>query len=192
MTIPQCKRCCCCLPLRPGLLAWGYFKIIVDVLVIPFLVYFLLTSILISLSGLGHSKHLIWIILFAAIYFIIFFMFITDLVVSIMFVIAAHKKNVKLIRAFYIYSVVLFILSALLILVGVIITILKGLPNSVVISSVTFVGWFLILVVQGYFILLLRSEVIKLDAGSRFKFVNRTEAQCMMIRKENDAVMETV
>ncbi|KAJ8720032.1 hypothetical protein PYW07_012075 [Mythimna separata] len=192
--IPQFSRCCFCLPLRPGLLAWGYFKIIADLLITPVafkeLLYCLYLSEEASIQYLYTGQIVIWIRLLAAVSFLIFLMFVVDFAASIMFVIAGHKKNVGLIRGYYIYSIAVLIVSTLLFVLGVILTIVNGLPNSAAMSAIMFVGSLIILLLQAYFVLLLRSQVIKLTASRQFKFVNNTtEAQCMMGGKQNEAAV---
>lgn len=47
-------------------------------------------------------------------------------------------------------------------------------------------------VVQVYFVLLLRSQVIKLENSGEFRLNNTAEAQCMMTSKEKGAEAENV
>lgn len=175
------------------MLAWGYFKIIADALITPFLAYFLLLSLVMSLYGGNNERYAIWILLYAVLILVILVMFVTDFVASIMFVVAGHKKNLKLIRGFYIYSIAVLIMTALLIVLGVGISISNWRSDAMALHLVLFAGYLLILVVQAYFILLLRSEVIKLNSSSEFRFVNNpAEAQCMMASKEREAAVENV
>ncbi|PZC82193.1 hypothetical protein B5X24_HaOG211001 [Helicoverpa armigera] len=102
-------------------------------------------------------------------------------------------KNVKLIRVFYIHSLVVCVVSAILSLFAILAPIL-GLfytmsvrhVETLVMSIVTCLG---ILAIQCYFVLLLRSEMIKLRSNCEFRFVNNAaEAECTM--KIGDEVLK--
>ncbi|KAJ8720033.1 hypothetical protein PYW07_012076 [Mythimna separata] len=194
--IPQFRRCCFCLPLRPGLLAWGYFKIIADLLITPvaltqlwYCLYFLEEAPK-HYVYIGHM--IIWSHLLAAVSFLTFLMFVVEFAASIMFVIAAHKKNVGLVRGYYIYSIVVFVISTHLFLLEVVLTYkaIRGASYSAAVCAVMFVGYLIFLLVQAYFILLVRSQMIKLKARRQCKFVNNTtEAQGMMGGKQNETAV---
>ncbi|KAJ8720030.1 hypothetical protein PYW07_012073 [Mythimna separata] len=132
--IPVFRRCCFCLPLRYGLLAWGYFKM----------------------------------------------------------------KNVRLIRVFYFVSMGMWVANFLL----ASFTVIKTIENMVTHNMVYFMlghpamaicFYFVVLAVQTYFLLLLRSEIIKLRSSGEFRFVNNAaEAECTMRCDEVVVAKETV
>lgn len=112
--------------------------------------------------------------------------FMTDLVATILFVVAGHKKNVKLLRVFYFYSIAMFIVTVLLVtfilgscLQYIIMLLSEGALDNIVIITLIF---FVVLVQQTFFLLLLRSENIKLkNTQAEFGFVNNAaEAKCIM------------
>ncbi|KAF9823080.1 hypothetical protein SFRURICE_015560 [Spodoptera frugiperda] len=153
--LPVCKRCCFCIPLRRGLLVWGYIKLLADLYFLTIMSYILL--ILIAFSAYGQE--------FAGLVVVIA-VFLLDFAMTIVFIIGAHKKIVKYMRLFYFLSIAMLALTLLLVIIHI--CLLSNYP------------WFRSLV-QIYFIFLLRSEIIKLKNSCKFRFVNNTaEALCSM------------
>ncbi|XP_063538327.1 uncharacterized protein LOC134747649 [Cydia strobilella] len=172
---PGFKRCCFCIPLRRGLVTWGYLKLALDLLGLWLMIYLLaVISIL----------HVILIMETVV--------FVMDMVFNILLIVGGHLKAVKLLKAAYIFSQVwlgLIILAfcwqtysevrRALILISygmeyedLIVIALPGL-------SISFVQ----ICLQIYLILLIRSEVLKLqDQSLEMQFSNpaAAEAQCTM------------
>ncbi|XP_022826888.1 uncharacterized protein LOC111356667 [Spodoptera litura] len=172
--VPMCKRCCFCLPLRQGLLVWGYIKLIADLYILAILAYLLVIIIAFKVFEVEFACLIIAIAIF-----------LIDFALTIVFVVGVHKKIVKYLRLFYILSIVMLAITLLLMIAYI------GLVASFPWYSSTAELWehyikvyssfFLVLVVQIYFILLLRSEIIKLKNSRKFRFVNNTaEALCSM------------
>ncbi|KAH9645118.1 hypothetical protein HF086_005663 [Spodoptera exigua] len=118
--LPVCTRCCFCLPLRRGLLVWGYIKL----------------------------------------------------------------KKVKYMRLFYFLSIGILAVTGLLLIAQ---TCLMGHPSFKFKADLLeyyikiYTSYFIVIVVQAYFILLLRSEIIKLKNSCKFRFVNNAaEALCSL------------
>ncbi|KAJ0171684.1 hypothetical protein K1T71_012447 [Dendrolimus kikuchii] len=155
--LPDVKRCCFCLPLRRGLLAWGYIRVALIMLLwmpIGAITYF-------SLGFTGRiDPTLVSIIL----------LLLTDFLFNISFLVAAHTKNFKLLRVYYYYMMVCSVVITIAILV------LMGLSFSTRNSPKTLtVGISLALLslaTQGYITILVRSEIKKLENSGQFQFVN--------------------
>ncbi|KAJ8719409.1 hypothetical protein PYW08_011584 [Mythimna loreyi] len=195
--IPVCTRCCFCLPLRYGLLAWGYFKLIADAFIIVILTFLFpnfLYAMDIKYMEISSSQELSdWLNTKMTISIITDVIFFTDFVVTIVFIIGGHKKNVKLIRVFYFLSIGMWVATFLLVcFTGVaalyrIITFKRAHHYSqfIYILLPGFCFFSVSLIVQTYFLMLLRSEIIKLRNSGDFGFVNNTaEAMCTIECKE--------
>ncbi|KAJ8719408.1 hypothetical protein PYW08_011583 [Mythimna loreyi] len=193
--IPEFKRCCCCLPLRYGLIAWGYFKIIVDLCLIPSITY---TLVFISILMEYNDKETTMFEPELILLMIAITLFLTDLILTLLFIVGAHKKNLKLIRAFYFHSMGVWVATFLLASFTIIISIhnffkykyrIMHLENILM----TLCFYFVVLVAQTYFLLLLRSEITKLRNFGEFRFVNNAaEAECTMRCEEVVVATETV
>ncbi|PZC82186.1 hypothetical protein B5X24_HaOG210994 [Helicoverpa armigera] len=87
-------------------------------------------------------------------------------------------------KPFYYFSIVAWILAMLLTAMAVSLSIeslfakYMTFPSSVV-NIINFVSYFVTIVVQTYFILLLRSEIIKLIKNNEVRFLNNgADASC--------------
>nr|XP_049700644.1 uncharacterized protein LOC126055453 [Helicoverpa armigera] len=191
--IPQCTRCCFCLPLRYGLLAWGYFKMIADALLISLMLYQVISLIIVFSENEISDVTMVKIDL--AIMSAILLLFVPDFLITIMFIVGGHKREVKPIRAFYYYSMGIWIATLFTILVGSVRIVNWASRGMTIISLesllITFSVFFVVLVVQSYLLLLLRSEIIKLSNNCGFEFVNNAaEAACTMKCAEEVAIGE--
>ncbi|XP_035437821.2 uncharacterized protein LOC118267752 [Spodoptera frugiperda] len=172
--LPVCKRCCFCIPLRRGLLVWGYIKLLADLYFLTIMSYILL--ILIAFSAYGQE--------FAGMVVVIA-VFLIDFAMTIVFIIGAHKKIVKYMRLFYFLSIAMLALTLLLVIIHI--CLLSNYPwfrsrtDALEYGIKVYSSYFFVIVVQIYFIFLLRSEIIKLKNSCKFRFVNNTaEALCSM------------
>ncbi|XP_047028752.1 uncharacterized protein LOC124636630 [Helicoverpa zea] len=181
--IPVCTRCCFCFPLRRGLLAWGYIKLIVDTLHIAFVSDSLLETILYRLDGSNKPTSLLYTEITIAL--VLLGLFLTDFVATTVFVVGGHMKNVRLIRVFYIFCIAVLVSTILLLALLFSLTVsdisVKTLSHEWINLVLSYSAGFAILVIQCYFVMLLRSEIIKLTKNCQFSFVNHAaEAACTM------------
>uniref|UniRef100_A0A2A4JJZ4 Uncharacterized protein n=1 Tax=Heliothis virescens TaxID=7102 RepID=A0A2A4JJZ4_HELVI len=179
--IPVCTRCCFCLPLRRGLLAWGYIKIIADIIFILMMLYVVIIVVWIIMAFTGGS---IWAAMCTEVIMgvIGIVVCLVDIAMTVVFIVGGHKKNVKLIRVFYIHSIVLCVVSAILSTLTILLHLIYSTSiqhvETMVMNATTCLG---ILVLQCYFVFLIRSEIIKLRSNCEFRFVNNAaEAECIM------------
>uniref|UniRef100_A0A2A4JIW7 Uncharacterized protein n=1 Tax=Heliothis virescens TaxID=7102 RepID=A0A2A4JIW7_HELVI len=189
--VPQCTRCCFCLPLRYGLLAWGYFKMIADALLISLTIFRIISIIIFS-----HIRYLALFKVDFGLTSAILIIFVSDFVVTIMFIVGGHKKEVKPVRVFYYYSIGIWIATILFtIVVGSLLILSWSSSEMTIISLESFLmtlsAFFVVLVVQSYLLLLLRSEITKLSSNRQFTFVNNAaEALCTMECADEVAIAE--
>ncbi|XP_047997736.1 uncharacterized protein LOC125235275 [Leguminivora glycinivorella] len=102
---PEFKRCCFCLPLRKGLIAWGYFKLLLNVLALIYVG--VIASIYTRRTWRPVEARDIVILSFMAICLLV------DMSFDIVFIAAGHKKDVKLLQISYIYNIVWLVLLTL-------------------------------------------------------------------------------
>ncbi|XP_063385540.1 uncharacterized protein LOC134671611 [Cydia fagiglandana] len=176
---PEFKRCCFCIPLRRGLITWGYLKLVLDSLSLSLMIYLL--------EGIAASISIVHVILIMETVVLVI-----DMVFNILLIVGGHLKAVKLLKAAYIFSMVwlgllvpgfcwqtyieirraLFLISYGMEYADVVVVALPGL-------SISFVQ----ICLQMYLILLIRSEVDKLQEQTlEMQFSNpaSAEAQCTM------------
>ncbi|KAJ8719411.1 hypothetical protein PYW08_011586 [Mythimna loreyi] len=190
--IPVCTRCCFCLPLRYGLLAWGYFKLIADAFIIVILT-FMFINILYAMNLSTSTQYYIdQLNTEMTVSIITDVIFLTDFVVTIVFIIGGHKKNVKLIRVFYFLSIGMWVATFLLVCLTAVASLYVLFTAEhiyhflqIIYTLLPFCFFLISLIVQTYFLMLLRSEIIKLRNSGEFRFVNNAaEAMCTMECKE--------
>ncbi|CAH0686428.1 unnamed protein product [Spodoptera exigua] len=171
--LPVCTRCCFCLPLRRGLLVWGYIKLLADLYILVILSYIMFIFIAFHFYGLEFAGLVIAITVF-----------LVDVGLTVVFIVGAHKKKVKYMRLFYFLSIGILAVTGLLLIAQ---TCLMGHPSFKFKADLLeyyikiYTSYFIVIVVQAYFILLLRSEIIKLKNSCKFRFVNNAaEALCSL------------
>ncbi|XP_047998187.1 uncharacterized protein LOC125235633 [Leguminivora glycinivorella] len=97
MEAPEFKRCCFCLPLRRGLIAWGYVKVTLNMFMLAFAG--LMFYILASYNSSSYNSDV-------AIFSIICICLPIDIAFTIVLIVAGHKKSIKLLKISYEYNTV--------------------------------------------------------------------------------------
>ncbi|KAJ8719406.1 hypothetical protein PYW08_011581 [Mythimna loreyi] len=182
LDIPMFKRCCFCLPLRYGLLGWGYFKMATDAFFVTYLTSSIIAKIMLMRSCTDNIyrsrvfEDLVLPMIADAV-------LIVDFMATIMFIVGGHKKSVKLMRVFFFRSIAMFMFTLTLTATSVVLTIQDFMLRNLFFLERTmlmFSFYFMVLVVQTYFLILLRSEIIKLWSKSKIIFPNNaTEVKCI-------------
>ncbi|CAH0686427.1 unnamed protein product [Spodoptera exigua] len=177
--VPTCRRCCFCVPLRYGLIAWGYIRLVISLL---FLVGLTIGFVGV-LTAEDKYREMGTIIILG----ILLLSTLTDFVLNFLFILGGHKKDVKLLRSYYVYSIVLCVLTVLLGTTSTIHTLMLFRISSVDFSFFFWViladtgSFFAQVLIQIYFLLLVRSEIIKLRSNCEFRFVNlAAEGECTL------------
>ncbi|XP_063625200.1 uncharacterized protein LOC134796936 [Cydia splendana] len=181
---PELKRCCFCLPLRRGLIGWGYTKLILNILAIVysgFIMYIYATR----------SWRPMEVRDFVIVAFIDFFILL-DIAFGIIFIVAGHKKNVKLLQISYIYNMAWLVLVTLANCFQLCINLsiayrmwsYMDSRKYIIFNLLTSSGLaFSLIFAQIYLILLIRSEMIKLrqqTLGMQYSNVASGEPQCTL------------
>ncbi|XP_023950704.1 uncharacterized protein LOC112054974 [Bicyclus anynana] len=164
--IPVLLRCCFCFPLRYGLLVLAYMKQIFSLLFFAFIIKGL-CDLQFRLEGFSCMEYSIYLVVTTL-----------DMAFHVLFIISAHTKDYRKMRVFYMYNIIL--LGFNVALIGLFTT---KVFCTYVIDYVENKNWSIIvpallitvilLLSQGYLILLVRSEFLKLKNNSHFEFVNK-------------------
>ncbi|XP_026741705.1 uncharacterized protein LOC113503804 [Trichoplusia ni] len=171
--VPLCKKCCVCIPLRYGLLTWVYIKLIITIFI-----FLTLVLSLYEMNGFCYGCTLFLI------FFVIILIFVlTDIILDIVFIVGGHLKNVRLLTLFYRYS---FVLAVVTIMLGVLSLLVFLLPVKVpgLLFSINLAIYSIALCIQIYFILLLRSEIIKLRSNCSYRYVKNAPGSEGSVHKE--------
>ncbi|XP_047508567.1 uncharacterized protein LOC125051970 isoform X1 [Pieris napi] len=186
--LPILMRCCFCVPLRLGLLIWTYLKLILSLFILT--VFCIQAELVARMSNRhvpdGEKSFLVAMIMFGTI----------NSLFQIAFIVAAHKKNYKIMRIYYIYNFVyifiptiLFIMFCIIVysrLGGFMIMLLSAMPFVIIIISIP-----IEFVLNIYLMLLVRSEFIKLRDSGQFEFFNHeSEARCVATLPDNTIPQE--
>ncbi|KAJ8719401.1 hypothetical protein PYW08_011576 [Mythimna loreyi] len=163
--LPVLKKCCFCMPLRYGLLTWGYMKLGAAVTVLTFF-----TLIVLVLSEYIRRDNLLITIIV-----LIEAVLVIEIILHIVFIIGAHKKSVKLLQAYYHYAVFMWVVTMIMcfgctgFLVVSIIS--RYDSDSGFLITLNVVGFFCSIAVQSFLLISLRSEIIKLRSNCPYRFV---------------------
>ncbi|KAJ2951544.1 hypothetical protein O0L34_g13693 [Tuta absoluta] len=160
--IPECKRCCFCVPLRYGLLAWSYL------ILIPL-------GLLLVLQFMYYTYDLAygWKTVVEDTCLII--LNLVNIVFTILLIVAAHKKSSKLLKVYNKWALGTAIANLValvsdftcdLFIYGALVFWFWLMFLMVLLMGLIFIG------MQMYIIALVRSEIIKLESNSGFEFHN--------------------
>ncbi|XP_064073168.1 uncharacterized protein LOC135193653 isoform X1 [Vanessa tameamea] len=169
--IPEFARCCFCFPLRLGLLVWTYVKLVFSLLL---LVHF----ICLLVANLMHLYYPVRVsIVISSILFSIFLC--VDIAFHIIFIVSAHTKDYRKMKWFYKEAMValcLYIFGFFCFTVYVVCDLNFTHQHITVIAYTLMSIWsifFWVTISQAYLIMLVRSEVLKLERSTNFEFTNR-------------------
>lgn len=163
--IPEVTRCCFCFPLRLGLLVWAYIKLISNLLLFTLILF----TTIDDWSRYGDRVPTTIFVFHIPILLTL----LLDIIFHIIFIISAHKKDHSKMRIFYRYNIFALVVYIL----GFVITMSLFFIETYFIYAVIFglfqLGIFMwIIIIQFYVLILVRSEVIKLERNTNFEFVN--------------------
>ncbi|XP_073945759.1 uncharacterized protein [Choristoneura fumiferana] len=172
---PRFKRCCFCIPLRRGLLGWGYLMLVLNILKAILFTVLYFEQIIILLPSI--------IIL------------IVDVIFNVLLIVACHKKSPKLMKMYFVYGVVVVILifastSAMIYddvqrAVSTWDTSYNGFADIAIRVVATPAMCFVDIFIYIYVLFLVRSERIKLlEQNLEIQFVNNgaeAESYCVCV-----------
>ncbi|KAJ8719426.1 hypothetical protein PYW08_011601 [Mythimna loreyi] len=155
--IPELKRCCFCLPLRRGILVFGYLSLLVTCLfgilqIVLWVLYREYESTFTTTAALYRG------VIMEAQLCVIFILYALDILFHIVLIVGAHLKRRRLLRVYYYYQLATMVATFVVVIITYID--LDRFPrwNFVVTEfSLAFAGF----VLQIYLLLLIRSELRK-------------------------------
>ncbi|XP_045452020.1 uncharacterized protein LOC123661051 [Melitaea cinxia] len=161
--IPECRRCCCCFPLRRGIIVLGYINLAISI-------FLVVIEIVISVKY-GKTNYTVTLykglMFFSQVWFA-YILFASEILFNIVLLVAAHTKKSRLLRAYYYYGITMTLATLV-----TFITLRTGDMfrnyGSYILESCFF---FTNIGLQGYLILLVRSELLKMRRRSCTSYVN--------------------
>ncbi|CAB3227838.1 unnamed protein product [Arctia plantaginis] len=188
--VPVFQRCCFCLPLRCGLLVWGYFKLITASLLLGY--YSSLLHYGINLFVVHKETTLIKEIVINS---GMVSTLVIDTVLHAIFIIGAHKRHVSFLKVYYFCALTLLVLTILLGIVNIDLMI-KNMVNhgaehlgNLFVMKTT--AMFINLLIQAHIILLVRSEIDNLKVMGSAESEVTLQCESLLIRKEKSIDQET-
>ncbi|CAH0726752.1 unnamed protein product, partial [Brenthis ino] len=163
LEIPECRRCCCCVPLRRGILVFGYINLMFSICIVVMesvisFNEFNTTHMMAVYKGVSfYSQAWFALVLYSA-----------EIVFNIVLLIGAHKKKTKLLRAYYYYGITTTLASLVTFVVVRHKELYSNWGYNIIECTIVFCG----IGLQVYLLLLVRSELLKMRQSSRFCYVN--------------------
>ncbi|XP_038212762.1 uncharacterized protein LOC119832987 [Zerene cesonia] len=157
--IPECRRCLFCMPLRYGVLTFGYISLIFSLLCIA-LEIFLGIDDLAGVTRITYRGNE-----FLTRSWLAIFLYLVDIAFVIVLLFGAHMKRVRLLIIYYYYGITTTLASFLMITIADI-----SRDSVYMIIDVCFV--FLALVIHIYMLFMVRSLIKKLRQASGLSYVN--------------------
>ncbi|CAH0625272.1 unnamed protein product [Chrysodeixis includens] len=182
--LPEFKRCCFCVPLRYGLLTWGYLKLLSTCLLL--LTY--IGALYVTVRRVVSDPIAVYYYEEITVFSIVIVVLTIDASLTTVFIVGGHQKNSKLLRVFYIYGIVILVLLFIMLSIMIVPMLFEDsfTPSHIKMYIIDMSGILIEILLQIYFLLLLRSEIVKLNANCEFRFVNNAaQGECVMKYKDN-------
>ncbi|KAJ8719403.1 hypothetical protein PYW08_011578 [Mythimna loreyi] len=181
---PEAKKIFFCFPLQYGFVRWGCLKMILSGFYIMYKSYTLHTYMIMEYNEDENR----WLQIYTeiAITSIALTFFLTDLLLTILLTVTVQQKRIKLLRSFYILSVTIWAVSILLTVMAFRLSLESWLSRymsvrSLIIYLLNFASYSIIIIVQTFFLLILKGEIKELRNKGSIKFINNAaEAKCIV------------
>ncbi|XP_050344347.1 uncharacterized protein LOC126769530 [Nymphalis io] len=163
LEIPECRRCCCCFPLRHGIIVFGYIHLL-------FSIFVLAVEIYVSINHVSsqHTMALYKGVAFYSQVWFAFILFIAEILFNIVLLVGAHMKKTQLLRAYYYYGITTTLASLVTFIVVRYSDLYSHFGFYILEACFVLTG----LGIQVYLLLLVRSELLKIRHTSRLCYVN--------------------
>ncbi|OWR45618.1 hypothetical protein KGM_205486 [Danaus plexippus plexippus] len=95
-------KCCCCVPIRKGVVIFGYFNLVLSLLSFPLLIFLLVEELMGEpVRDYSKSRYVPLIHLPMTIFFVL-----VDVVMTIILLVGAHKKKIILLKVYLYFGLV--------------------------------------------------------------------------------------
>ncbi|XP_075977114.1 uncharacterized protein LOC142977229 [Anticarsia gemmatalis] len=163
-----CKTCCLCMPLRYGLLTWGYLKTFLDLFFIYFLGAIWYSHVLFCMT----MEDLITTTL-------VIFGTIMDAIMSIIFLIGCHQKKLSVIKCYNTY-VKIFLMLIIMTCAHNMLFVASGCEREGISPKVILWGYLTLIAAHCFMLFILRSEIIKLENNTESTTTEMTQPECTL------------
>ncbi|CAH2236576.1 uncharacterized protein LOC120631559 [Pararge aegeria] len=165
LEIPECKRCCFCVPLRHGVLIFGYLHF-------AFTIFIVAVEIWVFSTG-EVTYHTITLFRGAHMYIhylVAVGLHVAEIIFNIVLLVGAHMKKPQLLRAYYYYGITTTVAS----FVTFVVLWLRLTCRHCYFMDYLIEVAFLVtgIGIQIYLLLLIRSELLKIRKNNHLCYVN--------------------
>ncbi|XP_026332600.1 uncharacterized protein LOC113239723 [Hyposmocoma kahamanoa] len=174
--LPHCDRCCCCLPIRHGLIVWAFLKLI---FFIPPTA--MIAKVIVTYGTMLDISELVWFIGHAA-------LMIINCSVTVFCIVAMFMKRHKLMILYLRYEVITIVINT----VALVIISRLHIAHAQDIGHIRFIAmwitfFFIFIGSQVYVALLVKSKLKLMADKECFKFQNNAaEAECTYYGHHDD------
>ncbi|CAK1583019.1 unnamed protein product [Parnassius mnemosyne] len=165
LEIPECRRCCCFIPLRYGIIVFGYLNLIFSLLILGEEIWLETGDM-----NIEHTMTLYRGALFITQTWLPIILYLLEAIFDVVLLVGAHLKNPRLLRVYYYYGITTTSAIALVVLF-LMVRHYEALQDW---NTVLFEGFFIFcgFALQIYLLLLIRTELKKLKQKSQLSFIN--------------------
>ncbi|XP_045499736.1 uncharacterized protein LOC123697312 [Colias croceus] len=169
--IPECRRCLFCMPLRYGVITFGYISLIFSIFCIALEIFLGIDDLegVTRITYRGND--------FLTRSWLAILLYLVDISFVIVLLFGAHMKQVRLLTVYYYYGITTTLASFLMITVTDL-----SRDSMYVIVDVCFI--FVALVIHIYMLFMVRSMIKKLRQSSGLSFVNHVSEVLMESSEE--------
>ncbi|CAH2090118.1 unnamed protein product [Euphydryas editha] len=162
--IPEFRRCCCCFPLRRGIIVLGYINL-------AFSIFLVVIEIVVS-EHYGKTNYTVvlykGLIFFSQLWFA-YILFASEILFNIILLVGAHMKKKGLLQVFYYYWITMTLATLVTFVILRTEHLFRNYGNYFL-ESCFFLSN---IAIQVYLILLVRSELLKRRQRNCISFVNQ-------------------
>ncbi|CAG5043584.1 unnamed protein product [Parnassius apollo] len=165
LEIPECRRCCCFIPLRYGIIVFGYLNLIFSLLILGLEIWLVTID-----RKMEHTVALYRGASFITQAWLTITLYLLEAIFDVVLLVGAHLKNPSLLRVYYYYGITTTSAIASL----VIFLTVKHYEALYDWNTALFEGCFIFsgFALQIYLLLLIRTELKKLKQNSQLSFIN--------------------
>ncbi|CAK1583016.1 unnamed protein product [Parnassius mnemosyne] len=165
LEIPECRRCCCFIPLRYGIIVFGYVNLIFSLLTLGVEIWLLTGD-----KDMEHTMTLYRGASFVTQAWLPVILYLLEAIFEVVLLVGAHLKNPRLLRVYYYYGITTTSAMASVVLF-LMVRHYEALYDW---NAALFEGCFMFcgFALQIYLLMLIRTELKKLKQKSQLSFIN--------------------